>query len=125
MRDQIDGSGKLLYLPVSFNDLRSSDLPCEPPKHRCSRLRLKLNLAGSPAGSFSLRVAGTCDDQVLCEVLEGGVPGAYQISGNTWWEDDLGDLLARAESLSFTMEEFTKAPRACLTQAGTNHYDEL
>ena len=44
-----------------------------------------------------LRIAGSCGDQVLCEVMGGSVPGGARF-GRTWWQDDIGDLLARARS---------------------------
>jgi hypothetical protein len=115
LREQPSGSEKRLYLPVSFEDLKSStdDLDCSDPEGNCSRLRLTVQLADSSIASFTLRVVGRCGDMVLCEVLDGGVPGGYTVPHRTYWDDGLGDLLNQATRLSFTMMGFRQKSFPC------------
>ncbi len=113
LRDQ--GAGKLLYLPVSFDELKSLDGECEDSINNCSRIRLKFKPSdNSPAATFTLRVAGTCGDKVLCEVIKGGVPGGFNISEPTFVVGDaLRNLLEQAQGVSFTMENFTQNSLPC------------
>jgi len=115
LRDQASGTGKFLYLPVSFDELKSFDTSCEDANDSCSRIRLRFKLPdNSPPATFTLRVAGNCGDLVLCEVLKGGVPGGFNISEPTFVVDDaLRNLLEQAQGLSFTMENFTQNSQPC------------
>lgn len=125
VREQANGA-KFLYLPLDFNELKAStdDEACEGADRQCALLKLELEIPDSPLpASLSLRIAGKCGDQVLCEVMGGSVPGGARFE-RTWWEDGIGDLLARASSLSVTMKEFTKAPHVCATLADTSLFDE-
>lgn len=112
LKDQNSGSGKFIYLPVSFDELKSIVSSCDD-SNNCSRLRLTFNLPDSPPAIFNLRVAGHCGANVLSEVLDGGVPGGFEISEPIWWDDELGVLLGRAESLSITMEKFIQNSLPC------------
>jgi hypothetical protein len=112
IKDQNTGSGKFIYLPVSFDELKSIVSSCDD-SNNCSRLRLTFNLPDSPPATFNLRVAGHCGANVLSEVLDGGVPGGFEISEPIWWNDELGELLGKAESMSITMEEFIQNSHAC------------
>lgn len=112
IKDQNTGSGKFIYLPVSFDELKSIVSSCDD-SNNCSRLRLTFNLPDSPPATFNLRVAGHCGANVLSEVLDGGVPGGFEISEPIWWDDELGELLGKAESMSITMEEFIQNSHAC------------
>lgn len=111
LREQTDGT-KRLYLPLDFNELQVAQ-HCKNEFDNCSLLGLTLNLPNSPPASLALRIEGLCGDLVLCEVLSGGVPGGFQITDPTYWNDGLADLLARAQSSSFTMKEFTKSLFVC------------
>lgn len=125
VREQANGA-KFLYLPLDFNELKAStdDEACEGDDRQCALLKLELNIPDSPLpASLSLRIAGKCGDQVLCEVMGGSVPGGARFE-RTWWEDGIGDLLARASSMSVTMKEFTKAPHVCATLTDTTLFDE-
>jgi len=125
VRQQANGA-KFLYLPLDFNELKAStdDEACEGDDRQCALLKLELEIPDSPLpASLSLRIAGKCGDQVLCEVMGGSVPGGARFE-RTWWEDGIGDLLDRASSLSVTMKEFTKAPHVCATLADTSLFDE-
>jgi hypothetical protein len=112
IKDQNTGSGKFIYLPVSFDELKSIVSSCDD-SNNCSRLRLTFNLPDSPPATFNLRVAGHCGGNVLSEVLDGGVPGGFEISEPVWWDDELGVLLGKAESLSITMEKFIQNSLPC------------
>jgi hypothetical protein len=112
IKDQNTGSGKFIYLPVSFDELKSIVSSCDD-SNNCSRLRLTFNLPDSPPATFNLRVAGHCGANVLSEVLDGGVPGGFEISEPVWWDDELGVLLGKAESLSITMEKFIQNSLPC------------
>ena len=113
IKDQNTGSGKFIYLPVSFDELKSIVSSCDGSNNNCSRLRLTFNLPNSPPATFNLRVAGHCGAHVLSEVLDGGVPGGFEISEPVWWDDRLGSLLSQAQGLSITMEEFIQNSLAC------------
>lgn len=115
LKDQPDGTGKYLYLPINFADIKSSlnDTSCDDLEDDCSLLRLTVQLPNSLPASFTLRVAGNCGDKVLCEVLDGGVPGGFQIAQRTYWDDGLEDLLNQAQGLSFTMVGFRKNSSVC------------
>jgi len=113
LEEQNTGSDKFLYLPVSFDELKSIDSSCDGSNNNCSRLRLTFNLPNSPPATFHLRVAGHCGANVLSEVLDGGVPGGFEVSEPIWWDDRLGNLLSQAEGLSITMEEFIQNSLAC------------
>jgi hypothetical protein len=113
IRDQNAGSGKFIYLPVSFDELKSIVSSCDDSNNNCSRLRLTFKLPNSPPATFNLRIAGHCGANVLSEVLDGGVPGGFEISEPVWWDDRLGNLLNQAEGLSITMEEFIQNSLAC------------
>lgn len=112
LKDQNSGTGKFLYLPVSFDELKSIVSTCDD-SNSCSRLRLTFNLPNSPPATFNLRVAGHCGSNVLSEVLDGGVPGGFEISEPIWWDDQLGNLLSEAQGLSITMEDFIQNSLAC------------
>jgi hypothetical protein len=112
IKNQNTGSGKFIYLPVSFDELKSIVSSCDD-SNNCSRLRLTFNLPDSPPATFNLRVAGHCGANVLSEVLDGGVPGGFEISEPVWWDDELGVLLGKAESLSITMEKFIQNSLPC------------
>jgi len=114
--DQPDGSGKYLYLPINFADIQSSlnDTSCDELEDDCSLLRLTVQLPNSLPASFTLRVAGNCGDKVLCELLDGGVPGGFQIAERTYWDDGLENLLNQAQGLSFTMVGFRKNSSVCV-----------
>ena len=113
LKEQNTGSGKFIYLPVSFDELKSIVSSCDGSNNNCSRLRLTFNLPNSPPATFTLRVAGHCGANVLSEVLDGGVPGGFEVSEPIWWDEQLGNLLSQAEGLSITMEEFTHNSLAC------------
>ena len=113
IKDQNTGSGKFIYLPVSFDELKSIVSSCDDSNNNCSRLRLTFNLPDSPPATFNLRIAGHCGANVLSEVLDGGVPGGFEISEPVWWDERLGNLLSQAEGLSITMEEFIQNSLAC------------
>lgn len=116
LRDQMAGSGKFLFLPVSFDELKSYDASCDGSNNNCSRLRLTVRLSDdSPPATFTLRVAGYCGNQVFCEILDGSVPGGFEISEPTYLVgDDLSNLLNQAQGLSFTMENFTQNSLPCI-----------
>ncbi|MGB5488278.1 MAG: hypothetical protein WBN06_12860 [Lysobacterales bacterium] len=112
IKDQNTGSGKFIYLPVSFDELKSIVSSCDD-SNNCSRLRLTFNLPDSPPATFNLRIAGHCGANVLSEVLDGGVPGGFEISEPVWWDERLGNLLSQAQGMSITMEEFIQNSLAC------------
>lgn len=130
LEDQADGTGKFLYLPVMFDTLKSVEAPCDGEGKGCSRLLLRVERAGAPPAKLTLRVAGNCGNLVLCEILDGDVPGDDDLENDleaadeTYWIDGLDALFSQAQ-VTFTMVGFAKDPLACTTLADSGAIAEF
>lgn len=111
LRARNDGS-MLIFVPVDFEDLKAA---------KTTKLKLTLAVPGAPAeGTLVLGIVGNCEDLVLCQIEEGGIPGGYQVTGVKLWEEAFGDLLSQAQSTVVTMDKYDRSPFPCATHADTS-----